>query len=393
MWTQVASPDELGDEREVWVSDTHLHPHPEAARVGAGGMNTRLLWGVEMLRRSAEIGKKYQARKVRHFGDVLHSGKTRIPSEVADLGFRALADLFMSAPGGATVLVGNHDQPDADSERTALRPLEHWPNVKLVDRLTMEGPIALIPHVRDVGKLADEVQKAALSGAEILYMHAGIEGGIPGMERDWFPGEGLLPLSVFKRADGSWRFRGAASGHFHKERLLHGGFLLYVGATQQHGWGDGDGPDPVLGCATLVDTRAMRFVRFDLCAPIFLQGAQAADVAEAKALAARVAATGRPVYLRASVPEGSKLRPEKLYEILDPVCAYVSVDDRRKAAAPPPRDIVVRSGMGDSEMLKAYLEKNPPAWVNPAEPPESRAKEIERLMGLGLGYLAKGSNP
>jgi DNA repair exonuclease SbcCD nuclease subunit len=209
--------------RVLLFSDVHLHEFPDFASIDPEtGLNTRLLEGVNAIRRIALEVMKRAVNKVVFCGDFFHvRGVVRVP--VLQAADSALRDME-SATSDLTILVGNHDQTDKAGSHAATTVFRRR-NTHVVKRFRTDGELAFFAYYADPNAFREDLKTAYKKGARVAFVHAGIHGAATG-PRDYVPREEINP-DEFKQ----WRM--VFSGHYHAPQQI-GKNIVYVGAPLQH---------------------------------------------------------------------------------------------------------------------------------------------------------------
>lgn len=223
----------------VVVSDLHCHNWSTFSRTDPSGINNRLRIILDELERSAAHLVAAGGKIMVCPGDIFHV-RGAIDPEVLNPTQRRIKKIldmgveFLAIPG-------NHDLKGADAEwlGNGIQTLSETFSAEGVFRVFDKPelvfgnqPMAFVPWRSKTEDLLAEIEKLAkLAANDIgsfdLFIHAGIDGVLPGM-----PDHGLSDQKL-----AAFGFRHVIAGHFHNHKILQGG-VVSAGATTHQTWGD-----------------------------------------------------------------------------------------------------------------------------------------------------------
>lgn len=214
------------------VSDQHFHNWSAFASVNAAGINSRLEYQLNELRRCADAVRAAGGNTIFNAGDTFHVRGSLAPSvlnPVIDLHRELIAEGFK-----IHILAGNHDLESRESNRisSAITALSGVGCSTASDGMTTMLPtVKMLPWIQSVEELKrilEEDSKKPESAGCDLIIHAPIDGVIPGLPDHGLTGEYLETLS----------YRRIFSGHYHNHKEIAAGRVWSIGATTHQTWGD-----------------------------------------------------------------------------------------------------------------------------------------------------------
>lgn len=218
--------------KAVVLSDIHAHNFSAFGGMGANGLNKRLEITLNELRRAADEAEQRDIGEMIIAGDIFHA-RGSIDPEV----FNPTFDTFKYiARKGFEILIipGNHDLKGHETTEigNACQQLSTISGVQVFTQSEIVGRWAFIPWHATLEGLEKEVAKIAKHcGAHLgetdLFIHAGINGVLPGLDH------GLDSAKV-----AGWGFRRVFAGHYHNHKIMEGGKVVSIGATTHQNWGD-----------------------------------------------------------------------------------------------------------------------------------------------------------
>lgn len=157
-----------------------------------------------------------------------------------------------------TILEGNHDKVDPESDRGYCSVFQSFDNVTVVKDwmlLDLNGVrVGLISYFLENGSFMDmlngitEELNTQEDAPNILYIHQGIKGGLTQ------PSDNELPTSVFTNWDK------VLVGHYHDRKVIEGTNIEYIGASRQHGFGE----DEEKGYTLLFNDGSTQFLKNEI---------------------------------------------------------------------------------------------------------------------------------
>ena len=263
-------------------SDHHAHNHSYKSsrlehHILPGIYNSRLLDSCDVLYEIAQYVKDNQIKTVIFAGDLFHV-RENVPMDVLTATYKAIKAIAM--PGVRLFMIpGNHDYADRLGKIHALDALTKVPNITIIDKPKF------IYHVLDKDEYGDfgirfhfvpysDFKQDYLDAFEglpeysdkidVLISHVGIQGAMVGADYVLIGDNDLsineIPLD---------KFDACFFGHYHKHQQLAKN-AWYIGATQQHNWGD-------VGCrrgflhVTLEENKAPIIKQIETNAPKFIK--------------------------------------------------------------------------------------------------------------------------
>lgn len=167
--------------------------------------------------------KKRNAETCIFMGDFMHHRNT-INAQTLDYGIKILSRLSESFDS-IYFLIGNHDTYFRESRSvTSMKFASLFPNIQLVDKITTDGNVALIPW------LVEEEWKT-VSSIKSKYIFGHLE--LPGFKMNAqieMPDHGMLNSSHFANQELVF------SGHFHNRQTK--GKITYIGNPFGHNYSD-----------------------------------------------------------------------------------------------------------------------------------------------------------
>jgi DNA repair exonuclease SbcCD nuclease subunit len=220
------------------VSDQHFHEFSAFASTNANGVNTRLQYKLNELRRCADEVRKAGGNIIINAGDTFHTRGSLAPSvlnPVMDLHRELIAEGFE-----VHILAGNHDLASKESNRlnSAVTALEgigcHIKNEPMLCSLAGKQML-FVPWIQNIAQLKSEIERMAIIATvetplnEVtLIIHAPIDGVIPGLPDHGLSGEWLTDIG----------FQHVFSGHYHNHKEVVPNKVWSIGATTHQTWSD-----------------------------------------------------------------------------------------------------------------------------------------------------------
>lgn len=218
------------------ISDQHFHNFTAFSETNSDGINSRLAYQLNELRRCAAAVREAGGDTIYNAGDTFHVRGNLAPSvlnPVIDLHRELIEDGFK-----IIILAGNHDLESRVSARvsSAITALEGVGCVTASGELVnSEWYVAMLPWRQNIADLKADLENAAKTsflGTSIekidLILHAPIDGVIPGLPDHGLTGEYLEGLG-FKRV---------FSGHYHSHKEIIPNKVWSIGASTHQTWGD-----------------------------------------------------------------------------------------------------------------------------------------------------------
>lgn len=167
--------------------------------------------------------------------------------------------LLLAAERGmrVTMINGNHDKINQESERGYCHIFDQHPGVLVADDyISLPCPdgqrfvlhmIAYFPENGSFSEKLDRVKREALDPDRLnyLYIHEGINGALSR------PSEDELPASLFEAFDRTF------VGHYHNRCIIPGTRIEYIGSSRQHNFGE----DEEKGYTVLYNDGSHEFVK------------------------------------------------------------------------------------------------------------------------------------
>lgn len=227
----------------VVLSDPHCHKWSLYSTTLASGVNSRLQLILDEMNRAAETLLAAGGSTLVIAGDIFHvrgSIDPEVLNPAQDV-IRGIMDQGISIE----MIPGNHDL--AGKETTALGSsiqtlsetfsaegsIRVFNTPSLLGKTAISAGRAFLPWCPDNQRLINQAEELAAEAAKSnlkdydLFIHAGIDGVLPGM-----PDHGLTAARL--QALG---FRNVFAGHYHNHKDLGGG-VYSIGATTHQTWGD-----------------------------------------------------------------------------------------------------------------------------------------------------------
>ncbi|MFM0095586.1 hypothetical protein PQQ87_08235 [Paraburkholderia nemoris] len=215
------------------VSDQHFHLWQKFNSVNERGINTRLQYQLDELRRCADELREAGGNLIVNAGDTFHVRGSLAPSvlnPVLDLHRELIKEGFE-----IIVDAGNHDLEGKDAERlsSAATALESV-GCKVVSSwqqgLDVHDRIVVVPWFGSVRALKEKLElidPADRPGVDLI-LHAPVDGVLMGIPDHGLTGEYLASLG----------FRRVFSGHYHNHKEIVAGKVWSIGATTHQTWSD-----------------------------------------------------------------------------------------------------------------------------------------------------------
>ncbi|MFW6855278.1 metallophosphoesterase [Burkholderia gladioli] len=216
------------------VSDQHFHSWNKFNTVNENGINSRLQYQLNELKRAADELRAAGGNLIINAGDTFHVRGSLAPSvlnPVLDL-HRALVDDGFEI----IVLAGNHDLEGKDAARltSAATSLESV-GCRVISSPDPEswivyGNLVMVPWFDSVAMLKEKLEALPVlpRGNMDLILHAPVDGVILGIPDHGLTGDYLAGLG----------FRRVFSGHYHNHKEIVPGKVWSIGATTHQTWSD-----------------------------------------------------------------------------------------------------------------------------------------------------------
>lgn len=250
---------------QLVLSDLHCHNWTLFERPADGGLNGRLKIILAEIDRACDALIERGGSDCIIAGDIFHVRGSLDPEVLNPTQECIRRNLergisFYAIPGNHdlkskdTTVIGNAIQTlgETFAAEAAFKVITE-PSVHLVNG----SQVAFVPWASSVGVLLFHAEKLAKAGdvsQTDLFIHAGIDGVLPGM-----PDHGLSAATL-----AGLGFRRVFAGHYHNHRVMEGGKVVSIGATTHQTWGDVGSKAGFL----LVDDAKVEF--FDTHAPKFV---------------------------------------------------------------------------------------------------------------------------
>lgn len=225
------------------VSDIHAHSWAAYSTTNSFGVNSRLQIILDELDRAADELEAAGGSTIVMAGDLFHQ-RGSIDPEVFNPVHRMIENLINR---GFIVLAlpGNHDLKGKETTElgNAFQSMSGWSEFKIaIEPLLMQhvfdaktnGNLLLVPWQSSNKSLmeilwehANAMETDARENTDV-FIHAGIDGVIPGLPDHGLTAESLKELG-FKRV---------FAGHYHNHKVMEGGKVISIGATTQHTFSD-----------------------------------------------------------------------------------------------------------------------------------------------------------
>lgn len=227
------------------VSDLHCNLWSLFATVGPGGVNSRLALILSELKRAATTIKAAGGSTLIIAGDVFHTRGTLDPEVLNPV--RECIQEIVDDGIDVLILPGNHDLKTRNT--TALSSsVENLQNIEHMDydgthTVTIfnkpeiyahseGGMFAFVPWCENISDLLAHIDSIATQlGSKIkdtyLFIHAGIDGVIPGL-----PAHGLSDAKL-----ALYGFKAVMAGHYHNFKPMMGN-VYSIGSLTHQTWGD-----------------------------------------------------------------------------------------------------------------------------------------------------------
>jgi DNA repair exonuclease SbcCD nuclease subunit len=215
------------------VSDQHFHNWQKFNSVNKDGVNSRLQFQLDELRRCADELREAGGNLIVNAGDTFHVRGSLAPSvlnPVLDLHRELIKEGFQ-----IIIDAGNHDLEGKDAERlsSAATALESV-GCKVVSTwqqgLEVHDHIVVVPwfgSVRELKEKLELIDPADRDGVDLI-LHAPVDGVLMGIPDHGLTGEYLANLG----------FRRVFSGHYHNHKEVVAGKVWSIGATTHQTWSD-----------------------------------------------------------------------------------------------------------------------------------------------------------
>lgn len=223
------------------ISDFHLHPFPQFATSEEGGVNSRLLDGINCLEQVADyIERNEDIKECIFAGDMFH-----VRNSINVATFNTIIESIskfnkrlLDSGCHFSLIPGNHDQHTKDGRTTALDVLHNlrsYGNIALytsacVTNLTNDeqSKICYLPHTEH----RENIKKYKNEECDLKIAHLGINGAIIGAD---------FVYSNAADSDlddlGLTKCGAVFMGHFHKHQQVAKN-AWYIGSPLQHNMGD-----------------------------------------------------------------------------------------------------------------------------------------------------------
>lgn len=248
------------------LSDIHCHNWSMFSRINPDGVNNRLRIILDEMKRSAAELIKAGGKVMVIAGDVFHV-RGSIDPEVLNPTQATIKEILDM---GITIyaIPGNHDLKSKDTSElsSAIQTLAQTQSDKgrfiVINEPQLvhtedDYYLGFVPWRSSREELLRDLQSIASATGLIdqtdVFIHAGIDGVIPGM-----PDHGLTDVTLSK-----FGFRRVMAGDYHNHKVMQGG-VYSIGATTHQTWGDIGSKAGFL----LVDEKTVRFM--DTHAPKFI---------------------------------------------------------------------------------------------------------------------------
>jgi DNA repair exonuclease SbcCD nuclease subunit len=211
-------------------SDPHAHNWSAFSTLNGDGINNRLQFILDEMRRLHIETKKAGGNTIYCGGDLFHVRGSITPSVMNPLK-KCFADI--TADGTEVRLIpGNHDLENKESDAigNAVHSLSEIEGVIICDRTTYfpDDKVLMVPWHSSQECLMAEIEAQDMIGPEAdLIIHAGVNNVIKGI-----PNTGLEPKDL-----AALGFRFVFAGHYHDHKHLGGG-VYSIGALTHQTWGD-----------------------------------------------------------------------------------------------------------------------------------------------------------
>lgn len=246
------------------ISDQHLHNWSAFSNVRSDGINDRLGFILDEIRRAAEAVKATGGARLYFAGDLFHVRGSISPT-VLNPAIDALEAIHSELGIECVILTGNHDLESRDSNKlsSACEALRKVSGVTVVSEtaLFVEDRVAMIPWFDDMNAVRAEIESVIrLVGSQIgeytLILHAPLNSVIAGI-----PDNGFYAAELAKHG-----FARVFCGHYHNFKSFPGN-VYSVGATTHQTWNDVNTiAGHILvqeGMVAHVQSKAPKFVDYD----------------------------------------------------------------------------------------------------------------------------------
>jgi energy-coupling factor transporter ATP-binding protein EcfA2 len=226
--------------------DLHAHNFPQCSETVQGGLNSRCIDAVKVLREILWYALRYNLHTV-FMGDLFHD-RSAVPIEVWNHIYRVFQEYADKLE--MTMLLGNHDmclRTPGENSIEGFREL----GIQVIDRPERieigRANVHAIPYMTNGQELKRALHDA--SDADLALMHQGIKGVV---SRSGF----VLQGEVLRKSDLPTGLK-IYSGHIHEVQRLTKDFI-YVGSCMQHDWGDAGIPKGFM----IVDERTAKLKKY-----------------------------------------------------------------------------------------------------------------------------------
>lgn len=218
------------------VSDIHAYNWSAFGGVDDDGVSTRLRTILDELERAADELIAAGGRHLYIPGDIFHT-RGSIDPEVFNPTHEAFKRIL--AKGVEIYAIpGNHDLKGRETNKlgNAIQTLSDLTGFHVITRVAAYdiekdgGLMAFVPwcsSTADLRAKIDTLMEDVGSENVTLFIHAGIDGVIPGM-----PDHGLSATEL-----AAYGFKHVFAGHYHNHKVMEGG-IVSVGALTHQTWGD-----------------------------------------------------------------------------------------------------------------------------------------------------------
>lgn len=213
------------------ISDQHFHSWSAFSTTNSDGVNSRLQYQLNELRRCADAVREAGGDTIFNAGDTFHTRGTLTPTvlnPVMDLHRDLIAEGFK-----LVILAGNHDIEQKNVARisSAVTALEgigcRIVNTPVYDDANAMVMIPWIANITELKAAIEAIDPSDRAGCHLI-LHAPIDGVIPGL-----PDHGLDAVYL-----DSLGFKRVLSGHYHAHKEVVPGSVWSIGASTHQTWGD-----------------------------------------------------------------------------------------------------------------------------------------------------------
>ena len=212
------------------ISDIHFHNWQAFSKVGEDGINNRLQYLLDEVKRAADELIKEGGNTLFVAGDLFHVRGSIAPSVL-----NPVLDLFQSISDRGVftfIIPGNHDLEGKHSSDigNAVRALKSIHSISVIEKpeAFATSKVIMLPWVEDLEELRKVLNGNANPDYDVI-IHAPLNGVIPGL-----PDKGLSTEELL-----NFGYKRVFAGHYHNyKELAPNHAVTSIGAIAHHSWSD-----------------------------------------------------------------------------------------------------------------------------------------------------------